>query len=244
MFYPSSSTGDVYLAGMACLLAEYTPFDIPFVKFSTTAFHKCSVSLTSMSRCVLHLIHASVLHRLGCEHVYIQYCYRYEVLSAYFYKLFTGRTAGAGCPAPYGEHMNVVFPLRWGTVTAYGPPQGNVVGCVWKLWYFPPSQCNCTTLQSWKQITTCTRFMFSMAFIFSSLTHCMGFFFFSSKLLRDYKLVHPGPLALILLSLQIFLFIVALSFHGGFLPCLIDDTVPWQMNSMAAFWHPSAPHNN
>ena len=71
VFYPSSSTGGVYLAGKACLLAEYTRFDIPSVNQSTTVFHKCAVSLTSMSRCGLHPIHASVLHRLGCEHVYI-----------------------------------------------------------------------------------------------------------------------------------------------------------------------------
>jgi len=35
-------------------------------------------------------------------------------------------------------------------------------------------------------------------------------------------LVHPNPLAFILLSLGFFLVGIALSFRGGFLQCLID----------------------
>ena len=71
MIYPSSSTGDGYKAGRAHLLAGYIPFDIVSIKQSTTAFRKCAVSFTFMSRYGLHPIRASALRCLGCEHVSI-----------------------------------------------------------------------------------------------------------------------------------------------------------------------------
>ena len=47
---------------------------------------------------------------------------------------------------------------------------------------------------------------------------------FNSILSRYYKPVHPSPLAFIMLLLEIFLFRIALSFGGGFLRCLDDDS--------------------
>ena len=54
-----------------------------------------------------------------------------------------------------------------------------------------------------------------------------GFLFiFNSILSRDYKPVHPSPLAFILQSLEIFLSGIALSFRGGSSRCLIGDSGP------------------
>jgi len=44
--------------------------------------------------------------------------------------------------------------------------------------------------------------------------------------------VHPSPLAFILLSLEFFLVVIALSFRGGFPWCLIDALASGQMNGM------------
>jgi len=43
---------------------------------------------------------------------------------------------------------------------------------------------------------------------------------------------HPSPLAFILLSLEFFLFEIALSFRGGFSWCLIDALALRRMNGM------------
>jgi len=59
-------------------------------------------------------------------------------------------------------------------------------------------------------------------------------FYFNSILPRDYKPVHPSPLAFIILLLEIILFRIALSFGRGFSGCLDDSC---QMNSTIAGWH-------
>jgi len=43
---------------------------------------------------------------------------------------------------------------------------------------------------------------------------------------------HPSPLAFVLLSLEFFLFGIALSFRGGFSWCLIDTLALRRMNGM------------
>ena len=57
-------------------------------------------------------------------------------------------------------------------------------------------------------------------------TQCGFLFIFNSILSRDYKPVHPSPLAFILLLLENFLSGIALSFCGGFSRCLIGEPVP------------------
>ena len=59
-------------------------------------------------------------------------------------------------------------------------------------------------------------------------------FYFYFILPRDYKPVHPSPLAFIILLLEIIQFMIALSFGGGFSGCLDDSC---RMNSTIAGWH-------
>ena len=54
------------------------------------------------------------------------------------------------------------------------------------------------------------------------LTRYRLFFSLNSILSRYYKPVYPRPLAFMILSLEIFLFFIALSFGGGFTRCLND----------------------
>jgi len=56
----------------------------------------------------------------------------------------------------------------------------------------------------------------------------VGFFFFNSRLSKYDKPAYPSPLAFLLLSLEFYLFRIALSFLSG---CLIYDPVSGWMNS-------------
>ena len=59
-------------------------------------------------------------------------------------------------------------------------------------------------------------------------------FYFDSILPRGHKPVYPSPLVFIIRLLEIILYIIALSFGGGFSGCLDDSC---QMNSTIAGWH-------
>ena len=58
-------------------------------------------------------------------------------------------------------------------------------------------------------------------------------FYFDSILPRGYKPVYPSPLVFIIRLLEIILYIIALSFGGGFSGCLDDSC---RMNSTIASW--------
>jgi len=103
-----------------------------------------------------------------------------------------------------------------------------VMDCPCMYLYLPYSRCTCTKPQN----RNCDRIDVPNTPKSCGHTHCRLFLNFKSRLFRYSKPVYPSPLAYILLSLEFFLFGVALSFRGGFSLCLIDALALRRMNGM------------
>jgi hypothetical protein len=123
--------------------------------------------------------------------------------------------------------MNIIFSANQRRVTVRELLLRNLVGCPCIYYCFPYSRRERTKPQNRKLL----HIDVPNAPKICCLAHYGLLFFFNSILSKYYKPVHPSPPAFIILSLEIFLFGIALSFR---LRCLNDDLVSCRMNSSIA----------
>ena len=120
-----------------------------------------------------------------------------------------------------------MFPTNRGKVTDRGLLLRNLVECPCIYYYFPYSRRECTKPQNSKPL--------HIDVPNTPKIGCLAryglLFFFNSISSKYYKPAHPSPPASIILSLEIFLFGIALSFR---LQCLKHDMVSCRMNGAIA----------